>query len=312
MGYRIDLDTHTLSELNLNPAQVSKMVEIFFSGDQTLSFQKDGILYALSLEGAQKPWTLNELYLTNQDGTRISIGTVAKITPQAQPKELSHYNQMRSATLKADLAPGEKIQSAMPKLQKLVDEILPSHYKKNWTGAAKAYGESSATMMILFLLALIFIYAILSIQFENFIDPLIVLCTVPLACSGALFLVWLSGQSFNIYTQVGLITLIGLITKHGILIVEFGNQLIAQGVPVKEATRQASLLRLRPILMTTGAMIFGAIPLILSQDAGSESRHVIGAVLLGGLSVGTVLTLFLLPLLFYHIKQIQKNSFQKL
>ena len=167
------------------------------------------------------------------------------------------------------------------------------------------------TMILLFSLALVFIYAILSMQFENFMDPLIILLTVPLAISGALFTVWLFNQSLNIYTQVGLITLIGLITKHGILIVEFTNQLQKSGVPLSNAIETASKLRLRPILMTTGAMIFGAIPLVLSQDAGSEARHAIGWTLLGGLSFGTFFTLFVLPSLCYSIKSRYKKRSQE-
>jgi multidrug efflux pump len=303
LGYAIDLDNNLLSELNLTQRQVSKMIEIFFSGDQSLTFQKEGLLYAITLQGGINPWTLNELYLTNREGKRISLGAVAKMTPKAQPKSLFHYNQMRSATLTADLRPGEKMETVMPKLLHAVEKTLGPAYKKNWGGAAKGYTESSMTMAILFLLALIFIYAILSIQFESFVDPLIVLCTVPLACAGALLVVWLCGQSMNIYTQVGLITLIGLITKHGILIVEFSNQLVEEGLSLLEAVQKASLLRLRPILMTTGAMIFGSIPLVISQEAGAESRHVIGAVLLGGLGLGTLFTLFILPIVCYGVKK---------
>ena len=158
-------------------------------------------------------------------------------------------------------------------------------------------------MALLFFLAVVFIFAILAVQFENFVDPLIILLTVPLACAGALFFVWASGQSMNIYTQVGLITLIGLISKHGILIVEFANQLRSNGMSLIDAIIKSASLRLRPILMTTAAMIFGAIPLILSTSAGYESRHVIGTVLIGGLSFGTLFTLFILPTLYLIIKR---------
>ena len=153
-------------------------------------------------------------------------------------------------------------------------------------------------MLFLFFLSLVFIYAILSIQFENFIDPLLILFTVPLACVGALLFAYLLGQSMNIYTEVGLITLMGLISKHGILIVEFANQLHNDGLSRVAAIQKAAVLRLRPILMTTGAMVFGALPLLLSHDAGAESRHAIGTVLIGGLCVGTLFTLFVLPAIY--------------
>lgn len=224
------------------------------------------------------------------------------MTPTTQPKELKHFNQMRSATLTTNLHKGDKIESGIPKLLQSLQNDLPPTYKKSWIGTAKMYHESASTMVILFILAIIFIFAILAVQFENFIDPLIVLLTVPLACSGALFTIWVTGQSLNIYTQVGLITLIGLITKHGILIVEFANQLHAENIPLYQAIQQAAKLRLRPILMTTSAMIFGIIPLLLSHDAGYESRRVIGIVLIGGLGFGTLFTLFVLPALCYVIK----------
>ena len=214
---------------------------------------------------------------------------------------------MRSVIISADLSSSEKIENTMPKFFQALDKNLPSTYKKNWTGVAKAYFESKMTMALLFFLALVFIFAILSVQFDNFIDPLIILLTVPLACSGALFFVWIFGQSINIYTQVGLITLIGLITKHGILIVEFANQLRAQKMPLLDAVIEASSLRLRPILMTTGAMLFGAIPLVLSHDAGFEARRAIGTVLIGGIGFGTVFTLFVLPTVYWMVKVLEER-----
>ena len=301
-AYRIDVDTNTLADLNLNQKKMAKMIEIFFSGDKSLTFQKDGILYIVLLQGKTYPWTLDELYLINSRGKRISLGTLGTLVADAQPKDLYHYNQMRSTTLRTDLHPGEKIEAAMPKLWEIANNSLPQSYKKEWAGAAKLYQESALTMAILFSLALIFIYEILSVQFENFIDPLIVMLTVPLAISGALFVVWILGQSLNIYTQVGLITLMGLISKHGILIVEFANQLGKEGLSSFEAVQKAATLRLRPILMTTAAMIFGAIPLVLAHDSGAECRRAIGAVLVGGLAFGTIFTLFILPTVYYALK----------
>ncbi len=212
---------------------------------------------------------------------------------------LNHVQQLRSTTFYVELNKQDTLAKAIPKLWQLAKAELPTHYRLNWTGAAKAFQESSHYLVFLLLLSLLFIYAILAIQFQSFIDPLIILFTVPLACSGALIGTYLCGQSLNIYSQVGLITLIGLISKHGILIVDFANQLRTQGTSLIEAIQTAALLRLRPILMTTGAMIFGAIPLILSQDAGAESRHAIGIILIWGLSLGTFFTLFVLPVVYY-------------
>ena len=302
LGYTIELDHNTLAKLGLSASQVAKTIEVFFSGDKSQSFDKDGVIYNLTIKGATSPWTLDELYLTTATGKRISLGSVTKMKPKAQPAALDHYQQMRSTTLHVQLRKGDSTAKAMDKLWKLAKTSLPHQYKISWTGAAKAFYESSSSMLFLLVLSLAFIYAILSIQFDNFIDPLIILFTVPLACSGALLLTYLLGQSLNIFTQVGLITLIGLISKHGILIVEFANQLHHEGLSYIEAIQKAAVLRLRPILMTTGAMVFGAIPLIISHDAGAESRQAIGSVLIGGLCLGTLFTLFVLPAVYCMIK----------
>ncbi|MEI8296067.1 MAG: efflux RND transporter permease subunit, partial [Alphaproteobacteria bacterium] len=301
-GYEMTLDTYAMSQLGVTPYQVAKVTEVFFSGIQSLEFQKDGINYPITVKGASDPWTLNELYLTNPDGKRISLGAVVKMTPSALPKKLYHHNQMRSAVLTVDLEPNQTLANSMPKLWKVATEELPDTFKKEWVGAAKAYTQSSMTMFLLFGMALVFIYAILAVQFESFMDPLIIMLTVPLACCGALFVLWVTGQSLNIYTQIGLITLIGLITKHGILIVEFANQLRLKGMDLKSATQQAAVLRLRPILMTTAAMIFGTVPLVLLSGEGSEARRAIGSVLIGGLLTGTIFTLFVLPKIYSLLK----------
>ncbi|MDP1603724.1 MAG: multidrug efflux RND transporter permease subunit LpeB [Legionella sp.] len=301
-GYIIDLDNNSLAKLGLSANQVAKTIEVFFSGDQSLKFLKDSIVYNLTIKGTPQPWTLDELYLTTTNGKRISLGALATMKTKAQPATLEHFKQMRSTTLHVELLPGDSIPKAMSKLLNLAKNELPGTYKLNWTGAAKTYTESSHAMIFLLTLSLIFIYAILAVQFENFIDPLIILFTVPLACSGALLFAWLFGQSLNIYSQVGLITLIGLISKHGILIVEFANKLRTEGASLIEAIHSACILRLRPVLMTTGAMIFGAIPLILSNNAGAESRHAIGIILIGGLAMGTLFTLFILPGVYYLVK----------
>ncbi len=308
MGYSIDIDRTAIAQLGLSPAQVAKTIEVFFSGDKSMSFQKDNVVYNLTLQGLKKPWTLDELYLTTPSGKRVSLGAVAKMKRQTQPATLEHINQMRSTTIHAQLAEHQSFKNGMDTLLQLAKENVSGQYKLSWTGAAKTYNESSHTMILLFVLSILFIYAILAAQFENFIYPLIILFTVPLACSGALFMVYLSGQSLNIYTQVGLVTLVGLISKHGILIVEFANQLQKEGLDLMEAIKKACSLRLRPILMTTGAMVFGAIPLILSHEAGSESRRAIGTVLIGGLCIGTFFTLFVLPTVYYMVSQMMKKT----
>lgn len=302
LGYTIELDHNQLARLGLNARQVAKTIEVFFSGDNSQTFEKDGVVYNLSIKGARSPWTLNELYLTTPKGKRVSLGALTRMHPKAQPASLTHVQQMRSTTIHLSLKKGQSASKQIDSVWKLAKANLPQQYTLSWTGSAKALHESSHTMTYLLLLSLLFIYAILATQFENFIDPFIILFSVPLACSGALLCVYIFGQTLNIYTQVGLITLIGLISKHGILIVEFANQLHKSGNTWLEAVQQAAKLRLRPILMTTGAMIFGAIPLVLSHDAGAESRHAIGTVLIGGLTIGTLFTLFILPSIYLIVK----------
>lgn len=301
-GYTLHLDMHTSSHLGISPFQAAKTIEVFFSGDRSLLFQKDGIRYPIELKGNKDPWTLNELYLTNTKGKRISLGAIAELRPSSLPKQLFHHNQMRAAYLTASLHLDQKIESAMPQFLDLTAPYIPQNFQREWVGAAKFYEKSSMTMLLLFGMALVFIYAILAVQFENFIDPFIIMLTIPLGCFGALFTAWIFGQSLNIYSQIGLITLIGLITKHGILIVEFSNKLQKSGRTIEDAVREASTLRLRPILMTTSAMALGAFPLILSAGAGAEARRSMGFILVGGLCFGTAFTLFILPKLYHLIK----------
>ncbi|MDP5370381.1 MAG: efflux RND transporter permease subunit, partial [Pseudomonadota bacterium] len=301
-AYEINIDGNLIAKLDLNQAAISQLIAIFFSGDKSLTFNKDGVFYTVILKGKEKPWSLDEMYMNNRIGSRISLGTLGALKSTAQPDMLFHYNQMHAFTLTAQVDESVSLDKNMASLKKLTDTTLPPGYKQSWIGIAKAYQESASTMVMLIILAIIFIYAILSVQFESFLDPLIVMLTVPLAAMGALFVLWIYGQSMNIYTQIGLITLTGLITKNGILIVEFANQQMEKGMNALEAVKKASELRLRPILMTTSAMILGTMPLVLSNSSGSESRRVIGAVLVGGLSFGTLLTLVLLPTLYAFIK----------
>lgn len=225
--------------------------------------------------------------------------------------KLFHYNQMRSVILSADLPENESLESSMKQFYNQVSKELPSTYRKIWSGNIKTFNESKNTLITLFFLAILFIYAILAIQFESFIDPFIILLTVPLACLGGLIFIWATGGSLNIYSQIGLITLIGLITKHGILIVEFANQLHKEN-NLQTSIIQASASRLRPILMTTGAMILGAIPLVLSSNAGHEAQRAIGITLVGGLFLGTLFTLFILPTIYLITKTITENHYFKI
>lgn len=307
-GYEIQTDQGALSDLGFSLQDISKTIEIFFSGQQSLHFEKDNMRYAVTLEGKQSPWTLDALYLTDKKGRRLSIGAVADIVPLASPKTLDHYQQMRTAYLHINLPDELKMKAAMDIINPIISDKVDPAFKTEWIGSAKLQAESNKTMIILFGLAILFVYAVLSVLFNHFIDPFIILFTVPLGCFGGLALTWGFNQSMNIYTQIGLVTLVGLITKHGILMVTFANQLLEKGRSVHEAILEASVLRLRPILMTTAAMTIGAMPLMLSTGAGSEARRAIGVVLVGGLLFGTLLTLFILPKMYEIIKNLQRSK----
>lgn len=303
-GYNVLLDHQIMAKHNINEDQISKTIETFFSGNKTLEFKKDGIIYPIMLEGDAKPWQIDSLYITDTKGHKISLGIFAKLNIKQEPKYFQHYNQMRSVAFKVSLSEDDNIQDAMKVLYKFADENLPSSYQKSWTGIAKTFDESSSVLHLLFVLAVLFIYGILAVQFNNFTDPLIILFTIPLACTGALITMYFTNVSLNIYSQIGLITLIGLITKHGILIVEFANQLLKQDYSMIEAITKSAQLRLRPILMTTAAMIAGSVPLILSSSSGFEARNAIGIVLVSGLIFGTILTLFILPFIYINLKSL--------
>ena len=307
--YKIHIDNDKVAKLGLNKEKIARTLEMFFSGNRNLHFEKDGIEYPIVVETTKKCSNLSEIYVTNNQGKRISLDVVAEMIPTTEPPEFFHYNQMRSAYFGFGVAKGESYEKVLKEGMKILDKTLPISYKKTVQGLAEQTKKSQDTMLMFFALAIVFIFAILSLQFNNFRDPLIILLTVPLACGGALFGIWLTNISLNIYTSVGLVTLVGLITKHGIMIVEFANQLIHQGKSIDEAIQTAAVLRLRPILITTGAMFLGSIPLIISQDYGCESRQSIGVILTCGLFFGTAFVLTIFPVICEKLKENHASNF---
>lgn len=307
-SYDAKIDRRKLALSGITPRQASVGLTVMMDENSGLEFRKDGFRYHLSLSGKDKPSYLEEVFAINDKKELVPYSDFMTLVPDVMPKELKHYNQLRSANLSINLAPGVGMEEGIHEIEKKLKEILPSDLRYQFSGEAQKLKESSSMMLMLILIALFFIFCIMAIQFESFVDPFIIMFTVPLAGFGALGLVWITGGTLNIYTQVGLVTLIGLISKHGILIVEFANQRLHQGAEVLEAVMQAAMLRLRPILMTTGAMVFGALPLIISSGAGAETRRAIGIVLVGGLTVGTLLTLFVIPVIYLQVKSRLKKT----
>jgi multidrug efflux pump len=215
--------------------------------------------------------------------------------------------QQRAVTITSNLAPGATLAEALDSIEDTARRVLPSDYQLDYNGQSREYRDSQSTIVFVFILALLFIYLVLAAQFESFVYPLVILVTVPLALAGALLTIWLTQGSLNVYSQIGLIALIGLITKNGILIVEFANQLREEGMDVLAATLKATALRFRPIIMTTISTVFGALPLALASGPGAESRQEIGWVIVGGMSMGTLLTLFVLPTIYAWVASCESS-----
>ena len=237
--------------------------------------------------------------LIAQPGSRVPEATLVPVAP----RELNHFGQRRAVVITANLAPGYTMGEALKFMEAAAAQILPPGYAVDYAGQSREFKTSSASLALTFVLALAFIYLVLAAQFESFRDPFIIMLTVPLSMAGALLALLMSGGTLNVYSQIGLVTLVGLITKHGILIVEFANQLQEKGKGIVEAVSEAAVLRLRPILMTTGAMVLGAVPLAVATGAGAESRQDIGWVIVGGLLVGTFFTLFVIPVVYTYLSR---------
>ena len=219
----------------------------------------------------------------------------------AAPQVLNRFDRLRSITIQSSLAPGASIGQGLATLEQIVREELPAEARIGYKGQSKEFKDSSSAIYLTFGLALLVVFLVLAAQFESWINPLIIMLTVPLAVTGGLLALWLTGQSLNIYSQIGMILLIGLMTKNGILIVEFANQLRLRGHSVREAVIESSVLRLRPILMTSIATMGGAVPLALSTGAGAEARNAIGWVIVGGVALSTLLTTLIVPSLYLLI-----------
>jgi multidrug efflux pump len=303
----IAVDRDKAAAVGVEIDTLGRTLETMLGGRQVTRFKREGEQYDVVVKIAdfdrENPDDLRRIYVRGKDDSMIPLSNLITIKETVAPKELNHFNQLRAATITAQLAPGYTLSDGLTFLEEAAKELLPATAYLDYGGQTREFKEASASIYITFLLALAFIYLVLAAQFESFTDPLIIMLTVPLSVTGALLALWWSGGTLNIYSQVGLVTLIGLITKHGILIVEFSNQLRAQGHPMRDAVIEAAALRLRPILMTTGAMVLGAVPLAIATGAGAESRQDIGWVIVGGLLVGTFFTLFVIPVVYTYLSK---------
>jgi multidrug efflux pump len=299
---KVSVDRDKVADLGLDVAVVGRTLETMLGGRQVTRYKYAGKQYDVIVqtddENRRSPEQLANIYVRSTGGEMIPLSSVAQLREAVSPKELNRFNKLRSATITAGVPPGSTLGQGLEALEKIAREVLPSASQIDYAGQSREFKEASAAFYVTLALSLIFIYLVLSAQFESFIDPLVIMLTVLLAMTGALATLKLTGGTNNIYSQIGIITLIGLITKHGILIVDFANQARERGMPTREALLEAAGLRLRPILMTTGAMVLGAIPLAVATGAGAESRRQIGQVIVGGLTFGTVFTLFVVPVAY--------------
>ena len=309
---KIDVDRDRVAAVGSSVDVVGHTLETLLGGRNVTRFKKGVQQYDVTVQvedaARRTPGDVSNIFVRGRNEQMVQLSNLVKVHETIAAKQLNHFNKLRAATISAGLAPGYSTGEALDWMEKALHEIAPgSPY--DLSGQSREFRESSSDFALIFGLALAFIYLVLAAQFESWIDPFIILLAVPLAAFGAFLALKLGGHgSWNIYSQIGIVTLVGLIAKHGILIVEFSNQLQEQGKSKFDAVLEAAALRLRPILMTTGAMVFGALPLAFAFGAGAEARNQIGLVVVGGMAIGTFFTLLVVPVVYLLIARTLKHQ----
>ena len=302
---KIEINREKAANLGIQVETIGRTLETLLGGRQVTRFKREGkqydVIVKLEDKDRRQPTDLTSIYVRGAGGQITQLSNLVTVRETVAPKELNHFNRLRASIISANVAPGYSLSEALDYMERAAAEVLPPEYQTALDGQSREFRESGQQLYFIFVLALAFIYLVLSAQFESFRGPLVIMLTVPLAVSGALLAMYLKGITLNVYSQIGLVMLIGLITKNGILIVEFANQLRDRGLAQVEAVIQASALRLRPILMTSAATVLGSVPLAVAAGAGAESRSAIGWVIIGGMTVGTLFTLFVIPVAYTYI-----------
>ena len=303
----LEVNRDRAADMGVPVDQVARTVETMLGGRAVTRYKRGAeqydVLVQTGSQGRTRPDDIEKLFVRGRadssgNAAMVPLSSLVSVKEGVSPRELNHFNQRRSVAITANLAPGYALGEALQFMDATANQLLKPGYATELNGVSREYKASSGALGLVFALALLFIFLVLAAQFESFIDPFVIMLSVPLSIVGALGALQLTGGTLNVYSQIGLITLVGLITKHGILIVEFANQLRQQRLSTVEAVIEGSSLRLRPILMTTGAMVLGALPLALASGAGAESRQQIGWVIVGGMSLGTLLTIFVVPTVY--------------
>lgn len=307
----ISIDREKAKSLGVSVLDIAQTLQLALSGQRFAYFTMNGKQYSVigqfDRENRDEPLDLQSMFVRNTSGELIQLDNLVEINEKSSPPQLYHNNRFMSATVSAGLAPGKTIGDGIKAMEKVSDKVLDESFSTALTGSSRDFAESSSNILFAFILSLVLIYLILSAQFESFIDPFVIMLTVPLALAGAVLSLWIFGQTLNIFSQIGIIMLIGLVTKNGILIVEFANQLKEKGMNVQEAIREASAARLRPILMTSLAIALGALPIAMALGAASKSRMSMGIVIIGGTMFSLVLTLYVIPAIYSYLSREHKE-----
>jgi multidrug efflux pump len=299
---RLEVDRERAADMGVGVDLVARAVETMLGGRKVTRYKREGEQYDVIVQttptGRDTPDDIEKIFVRGRGDVMIPLSALVRIREVVAPRELNHFGQRRSATITSNLSATYSVGEALDFMDATAKKVLKPGYATDLNGASREFRKSSDSLSLVFVLALVFIFLVLAAQFESFVDPFVILFSVPMSMAGALLALKYSGGTLNVFSQIGLITLVGLITKHGILIVEFANQLREKGFDTLAAIRQSASQRLRPIMMTTGAMVLGAVPLALATGAGAESRRQIGWVIVGGMSLGTVLTIFVVPTMY--------------
>lgn len=307
----LTIDRDRARTLGVSVVDIAQTLQLAFSGQRFSYFEMNGFQYQVigqvNRSDRDEPLDLTSLYVRNNTGQLIQLDNLVQLKEQSAPPQLYHFNRFKSATVSAGLAPGKTIGDGIAEMDRIAKQILDDSFTTALSGPSRDYAESSSNIIFAFLLALVLIYLVLAAQFESFIDPFTIMLTVPLALAGAVLSLWIFGKTLNIFSEIGIIMLIGLVTKNGILIVEFANQQKEKGIKLLDAAKIAAASRFRPILMTSLATMLGALPIALALGGGAKSRVSMGIVVIGGLFFSLALTLFVIPAMYTFFSKEKKH-----
>ncbi|WP_367606304.1 efflux RND transporter permease subunit [Legionella sp. W05-934-2] len=304
----LQINRKLANDLQVNLSDIAELLSTMLGGANPVEFNFAGQSYPVIMQLDQPNQhdigIINQLFVQSARGKMIPLSNLITVSTNTAPNNLPHLNRQRSANISAEIAPGYDMHDAIVAIDNLCKQLLPDDVHYQFTGSSQDFIESNGQAIFAFVLALFFIYLVLAAQFESLIDPLIILLSVPLCLCGAIFALFLTGTSLSIYSQIGMITLIGLIAKHGIMITEFANAHLHESQDVLAAITESATIRLRPILMTTLAMALGALPLLFAHGAGAESRGQLGLVIFTGLCFGTICCIYVVPVAYYLIRRL--------